>query len=245
MTVQNDFEIDPTGRLVQYRGKTSTVRIPDTVREIGSLVFRGHTEITSVTIPDGVTEIGAAAFFECTGLIEIVLPDSVQRVGRSAFSKCAQLRRVVLGKSLRLLNDTGLEYRLRNVSLPDGMIQECPEQLDLRIRTTSVLKCLSPTLKKAVITGFLSRYVATDVEESEVTLFFGYLRRQRGRLIREMPSLPLCIFLTEKQILRPDEVDAWIAESDSPQIRAMLLSYKNSVFPSVDAKKQTRMLPPL
>lgn len=218
--MDHDFEIDAQGYLKEYTGSSPTVKIPDGVRTIGPFAFYEREDITFLTIPEGVTEIKDAAFFGCTGISELVIPDSVEYIRVSAFAQCKGLKRIVLGKSIRLINDTGLESRLNHGAL------------DVRIRSAEITRYLSLPLEYAAVEGFLARHANKESDKDEERLFFPYLRRIRDRLVRQIPSVPLCLYLTEHRALTASETDAWISETDSVEIRALLLDYKNEHFSS-------------
>lgn len=81
----SDFLITGDGILLAYRGNESKVTIPDTVKQIGSEVFKEHEELVEVTIPEGVTKINAEAFRNCTNLKTVNGCKGVKTVIRGAF----------------------------------------------------------------------------------------------------------------------------------------------------------------
>lgn len=58
-------------------GGLKSVKIPNSVKEIGHWAFSMCSELTSVTIPDSVEKIGIRAFEMCSSLSEVNLPDHV------------------------------------------------------------------------------------------------------------------------------------------------------------------------
>ena len=87
----SDFDIDGT-TLVSYKGKASSVVIPDNVTKIGSRAFYGCTGVKSVTLPDGLTAIGESAFAGCTSLTAMNIPASVTKIENWAFDGCSALK---------------------------------------------------------------------------------------------------------------------------------------------------------
>lgn len=81
----SDFLIAGDGILLAYRGNESKVTIPNTVKQIGSEVFKEHEELVEVTIPEGVTKINAEAFRNCTNLKTVNGCKGVKTVIRGAF----------------------------------------------------------------------------------------------------------------------------------------------------------------
>ncbi len=66
--------------MVGYRGKDSSVSIPENVTFIADGAFRENKNITKIVIPEGVTEIGCEVFCQCENLKEIVIPASVTNI---------------------------------------------------------------------------------------------------------------------------------------------------------------------
>ena len=62
-----------------------SVKIPNTLKELGDDVFLDCKNLTDITIPDGVTTIGAFCFSGC-GISTITVPDSVTSISGNPFS---------------------------------------------------------------------------------------------------------------------------------------------------------------
>ena len=117
-----------TYAVVGYQGDEDEVIIPDSygsgvITVIGDKLFSGHKEITSVKIPDTVTDMGEFLFDGCMnlkrielpysleclwgytfvrcGIEEIILPDKLVTLPPFAFKDCKNLRKVVCGKGLK------------------------------------------------------------------------------------------------------------------------------------------------
>ncbi len=111
-----------------YHGDEAEVVIPETyngaaVTMLYDGLFAGHKEITSVRIPETVTDLGEFIFDGCDSLKhidlpkslavlwgytfcrssfeEIVLPDGVSSVPPFCFKDCKELRRIVFGKGMK------------------------------------------------------------------------------------------------------------------------------------------------
>ncbi len=85
-----------------FWGKTSltSVKLPKTLKTIGSYAFSGCDRLTSVTIPDSVTTIGAGAFMNCSSLTSVTIGNSVTWIGVSAFKECNSLTSVTIPNSV-------------------------------------------------------------------------------------------------------------------------------------------------
>ena len=86
----SDLEID-RGVLLRYKGKSSYVILPDSIKEIGSNAFLSARNLRNVVLPDSLIKIGAQAFSECRQLFKIRIPDTVILIGKGAFSSCKSL----------------------------------------------------------------------------------------------------------------------------------------------------------
>ena len=122
---------DGTSCVTEYYGDEADVVIPDTycgkpVTVLFDRLFRGHTEITSVKIPDTVTDIGSFVFDGCSSLKkidlppaltdmwdcafarssveEIVLPDKVTSIVPYAFKDCKELKTFICNPGLRKIH---------------------------------------------------------------------------------------------------------------------------------------------
>lgn len=122
---------DNTYCLMGYRGDEANVVIPDRVNGAPITVlfdklFRGHSEITSIKIPDTVTDLGEFVFDGCEslrhielpsqlarlwgysfarcGIEEITLPDQLTSLPPFAFKDCKNLKRVVCGAGMRKIH---------------------------------------------------------------------------------------------------------------------------------------------
>lgn len=82
---ENDFLIVGDSILLAYRGNSEHVQIPKGVKQIGSEVFKGHSEILDVDVPASVTRINAEAFRNCSSLTGLTGCEGLDTVIRGAF----------------------------------------------------------------------------------------------------------------------------------------------------------------
>lgn len=59
----------------------TSVRLPETLEQIGGYAFENCSQITSIRLPEGLTYIGGRAFAGCTALADIHVPDGVTTLG--------------------------------------------------------------------------------------------------------------------------------------------------------------------
>ena len=116
-----------TFSLVEYNGNEENVVIPDIhagqpVTVLYDRIFRGHEEIQSIKIPDTVTDIGGFVFDGCcnlkqislpAGLLylwqyafcrssieELILPEGIRTIAPYTFKECKSLKRLVCNPGL-------------------------------------------------------------------------------------------------------------------------------------------------
>lgn len=72
-----------------YACEFESVKIPETIKHIGSIAFSSCSSLKKVTILDGgVESIGDYAFYSCNSLTDVELPESLVSIGTSAFQSC-------------------------------------------------------------------------------------------------------------------------------------------------------------
>ena len=87
-------------RLFKGHTEITSVRIPDSVTDIGSFVFDGCINLTSVDLPSSLTNMWDYAFAR-SGVQEIKLPEKVVSIVPFTFKDCKNLRKFVCNKSLK------------------------------------------------------------------------------------------------------------------------------------------------
>lgn len=71
--------------VIDGKGCSGDVVIPDGIKSIASMAFSDNTELTSVVIPESVKDIGEQAFYNCKNLKSVTELESVDRIGHEAF----------------------------------------------------------------------------------------------------------------------------------------------------------------
>lgn len=84
--------------------KLKSVKIPGTVKKIGSEAFAYCINMKKIKIPKGVTSIGEGAFYFCEVLESVSLPETLKSVGKEAFWGTS-LKSVVIPKSLTKIGE--------------------------------------------------------------------------------------------------------------------------------------------
>ena len=93
---------------VKDKSKIKSVKLPDTIKDIGSNAFEGMENLTSIDLPKGLKSIGERAFMGC-GLTSLTLPESIQRVGADAFY-CCPIKELVFPVNLTRAYEMGFSY---------------------------------------------------------------------------------------------------------------------------------------
>ena len=78
----------------------TTVKIPETVTEIGKGAFRDCSRLESITIPDTVTMIGDSAFENCDNLKNVKISENLKKLGIMAFGNCDALTEIEIPKNI-------------------------------------------------------------------------------------------------------------------------------------------------
>ena len=95
---------DGTFCLTGYDGDEADVVIPDdkVFTILNDRIFRGHEEITSIRIPDTVTDLGEFVFDGCKNLRQLKLPEQLKTLWGYTFVRCG-IEEIVLPDQLRII----------------------------------------------------------------------------------------------------------------------------------------------
>ncbi len=88
-----------------FRGhpEIETIKIPDTVTDLGEFVFDGCEKLRHIDLPSGLICLWGNTFARC-GIEEIVLPDTLAVLPPFAFKECKNLRKVVCGTGMKKIH---------------------------------------------------------------------------------------------------------------------------------------------
>ncbi|MDE7380273.1 MAG: leucine-rich repeat domain-containing protein [Clostridia bacterium] len=139
MTVTGIF-----GAFEGYENITS-VRIPDTVTDIGYNAFKNCKSLKEITLPEGLIHLGTEAFAGCTSLESVTVPKNVEdilnafkgctnlkritiqcsadRIYYDAFNGCESLEEIVIPDDVKVINDNAFKdcKTLKEIALPEGV----------------------------------------------------------------------------------------------------------------------------
>ena len=105
--------------------RLSSVKIPDSVEEIGQGAFEGCKNLASIVIPDSVTEIRSGTFIDCESLVSIEIPNSVTKIDSSAFKGCTSLASIKIPNSVTKIGSNAFEgcTSLASIKIPDSVTE--------------------------------------------------------------------------------------------------------------------------
>lgn len=103
----------------------SEVKIPETVKKIGSNTFVGCTSLKKVTFPSAITKVPDNAFVDCQMLEEVVLSKNLNEIGSMAFTNCKSLSVIDIPDSVTRIGDSAFDgcYSLTQFTLPDSLTE--------------------------------------------------------------------------------------------------------------------------
>ncbi len=131
----SDFIIKD-GVLVEYRGDSLDVVVPEGITKIGEYAFSNDkwkpkaednfqvAPIKSVILPEGLIEIDYSAFRGCTSLEKITFPNSLEIISSGAFWDCASLKDISFPQHLKWIGDNafwGCKSIIGTVVLPNSI----------------------------------------------------------------------------------------------------------------------------
>lgn len=95
------------------------------VTEILGDAFASKDEITSVKIPDSVVEIGYRAFWFCKNLQKVSWGQSIETIGNSAFGHCSNLKEAFLPNSVKIIGTMAFIGcdNLEAVNIPTSIVE--------------------------------------------------------------------------------------------------------------------------
>lgn len=97
----------------------SRITIPNGINRVGNRAF-ANTRILSVKIPDSVTQIGDSAFCDCERLMEVDLGHSIVKINNFAFANCSALENIVLPETVEHIGWYSFYqcHDLKSINLP-------------------------------------------------------------------------------------------------------------------------------
>ncbi len=83
-------------------GKIFAITLPETVKYLGAISFKGCTSLKTVNLNNDIEIIGNSCFEGCTALEEITLPEGLKLCDQNMFSGCTALSTAEIPKNARI-----------------------------------------------------------------------------------------------------------------------------------------------
>ena len=208
-----DFIIN-NGILIQYKGKKTDVMIPEGVTDIRCRAFAECEHVRSITIPCSVTHIEQFAFTDCWYLQRLTIPESVINVERDAFMKKPGLSKCILAPACQDKEQCKMLLNAlgtMNLALP------------FLLGTLETNEIILNNLKTRIINKkFRERFIPWLIDENHAD------------------ALNKLLSITKK--ISVEELDFYIGISiNAPEIRTLLLEYKNKRYPAEILEKMKEL----
>lgn len=102
------------------------------VTEILEEAFASQYNVVSVRIPDSVVEIGYKSFWSCRNLKNVIWGESIETIGNSAFGQCSSLREAILPNSIKIIGAMAFIgcNNLETINIPNSIAEICSSAFD-------------------------------------------------------------------------------------------------------------------
>lgn len=129
-----------SGGVFRTWGSVVEIKLPKTIKHIGSNAFMDCYDLERITIPQGVPYIGDKAFWCCESLVDVSMPESITSIGRRAFAQCSSLVNVNIPSSVEYIDEYAFEqcHSLVNVNIPSS-VEEIGEYAFYKCYSLSVI----------------------------------------------------------------------------------------------------------
>ena len=210
-----------------YCSNLESLILPDSITEIGREAFAFCLKLKDIKLPKNIKKINEMTFFGCE-LERLVIPESVTGIEYWAFESCKFLEKLVIGNHIRQMDNQAFSENLSPrhfVIAPDSEDEEqCKMLLEALGTESFAFAFLSDTLEtNAIIREKIkSRIMNKRFREKYIP-----------KLIENREAAALTKMLSMVKKMSVEEIDAYIEKAeDRPEIRVLLLEYKNRLYPA-------------
>ena len=172
--------------------EVKNIKLPETLKKIGSRAFYKCSDLESVNIPKSVNKIGKAAFRE-TAIREIIIPDGITRIEEQVFKGCKHLEKITLPDSLKTIEKNAFENctSLKTIIIPESVDSiEAEAFLGCTTLEEAVFNGTQPAIGKDSFRGCKSlKQVPVSNENSESIVYTDELAGKKFLLTGKLSSM--------------------------------------------------------
>ena len=246
--------------LVYFPGGLLEIGIPDGVTEIGAEAFYENNNFDKIVLPPSLKKIGRAAFYRCTELSEIEFPEGLKSIGAQAFEGCSRLRSLYLPDSISEVRESAfrnsknimwirtpsaLEFDLHWFCAPNDPPCYSADHTVIPFVPTREFADIASSigLKKAAIGFVMAENFGVKVEAYLAASFTSCIKNNISDFYDSLLSDDdMMRWAVNRRVIPQDDVERLIeraGESGRAGISAMLLGYKNTSAPRIEAAPKT------
>ena len=87
-----------------------SVKMSESVKNIGAQAFRSCSNLKNVVLNDGLTSLKASTFEDCGSLSSIIIPEGIVTIGNYAFGDCKNLKNITIPKTVTVIDKYAFGY---------------------------------------------------------------------------------------------------------------------------------------
>ena len=220
--------------LIKYKGKEAHVVIPEGITEIAEEAFCYKSQMISISFPQSLKKIGAYAFHGCYTLESLTLGKNISFLGSNAFSQCSALKVLKIeGKNIKISAEAfSCCWALEHIEL--ACEPETKGKIAYLLRNCFEIDCLAYIFLK----GSWQASASLTERLTHLITLKSNRRMIFQALLMKKDASPIHQYLSLFKTLPAEELDAWIKETQEPEIRVLLLEYKNRRYSPEYLEKQ-------
>lgn len=103
--------------------QTKSVKLPESLTEIGDEAFYNSNSLESITIPKNVTKIGRMLFGDCDKLESVTFPGGIKKIPEYTCMYCKSLKSVTFEEGVEKIGGSAFNgcYKLSKLKLPSTL----------------------------------------------------------------------------------------------------------------------------
>lgn len=100
-----------------------TVRLPNTLKEVGLEAFSGCAALKEIKLPDGLEKIEFWAFAQCDALRTLEIPGTIKHLDNYAFQGCKGLQEITILPGVETIGFDVFDgcTKLQSITIPDSV----------------------------------------------------------------------------------------------------------------------------